>query len=49
MEEREKFYSLYTRDLHVFIITKKWMQVAKDRARWRAIAEAYVQQWTGVV
>jgi hypothetical protein len=25
-----------------------WMQVAEDRARWREIREAYVQQWTVV-
>jgi hypothetical protein len=25
-----------------------WMQVAMDRARWREIGEAYVQQWTVV-
>ena len=24
-----------------------WMQRAQDRAQWRAIGEAYVQQWTG--
>jgi hypothetical protein len=23
-----------------------WMRVAEDRARWGAIGEAYVQQWT---
>jgi hypothetical protein len=23
-----------------------WMQVAEDRARWRTIGEAYVQQWS---
>jgi hypothetical protein len=23
-----------------------WMRVAEDRARWREIGEAYVQQWT---
>jgi hypothetical protein len=23
-----------------------WMRVAEDRARWRAIREAYVKQWT---
>ena len=25
-----------------------WMRVAEDRARWRAIGEAYVQQWTAI-
>jgi hypothetical protein len=27
---------------------RSWMRVAKDRARWRDIGEAYVQQWTVV-
>jgi hypothetical protein len=25
---------------------RSWMRVAEDRARWRNIGEAYVQQWT---
>jgi hypothetical protein len=25
---------------------RSWMRVAEDRARWRVIGEAYVQQWT---
>ena len=25
-----------------------WMKVAQDRARWRAIGEAYVQRWTAI-
>jgi hypothetical protein len=25
---------------------RSWMRVAEDRARWREIREAYVQQWT---
>jgi hypothetical protein len=25
-----------------------WMRVAEDQARWRAIGEVYVQQWTVV-
>jgi hypothetical protein len=25
---------------------RSWMRVAEDRARWRYIGEAYVQQWT---
>jgi hypothetical protein len=25
---------------------RSWMRLAEDRARWRAIGEAYVQQWT---
>jgi hypothetical protein len=25
-----------------------WMRVAEDRARWREVGEAYVQQWTVV-
>jgi hypothetical protein len=25
---------------------RSWMRVAEDRARWREIGEAYVQQWT---
>jgi hypothetical protein len=25
-----------------------WMRVAEDRARWREIGEAYIQQWTVV-
>jgi hypothetical protein len=24
------------------------MRVAQDRARWREVGEAYIQQWTGV-
>jgi hypothetical protein len=27
---------------------RSWMRVAEDRARWREIGEAYVQQWTVV-
>jgi hypothetical protein len=27
---------------------RSWMRVAEDRARWRDIGEAYVQQWTVV-
>jgi hypothetical protein len=27
---------------------RSWMRVAEDRARWREIEEAYVQQWTVV-
>jgi hypothetical protein len=27
---------------------RSWMGVAEDRARWREIGEAYVQQWTVV-
>jgi hypothetical protein len=27
---------------------RSWMRVADDRARWREIGEAYVQQWTVV-
>jgi hypothetical protein len=27
---------------------RRWMRVAEDRARWRDIGEAYVQQWTVV-
>jgi hypothetical protein len=27
---------------------RSWMQVAEDRARWRAIGEPYAQQWTMV-
>jgi hypothetical protein len=26
--------------------SRSWMRVAEDRARWRDIGEAYVQQWT---
>jgi hypothetical protein len=25
---------------------RSWMRVAEDRARWRDVGEAYVQQWT---
>ncbi|KPJ05251.1 hypothetical protein RR46_02006, partial [Papilio xuthus] len=25
---------------------KSWMRVVEDRAQWRAMGEAYVQQWT---
>jgi hypothetical protein len=27
---------------------RSWMRVAEDRARWRDVGEAYVQQWTVV-
>jgi hypothetical protein len=27
---------------------RSWMRVVEDRARWREIGEAYVQQWTVV-
>jgi hypothetical protein len=27
---------------------RSWMRVAEDRARWRDIGDAYVQQWTVV-
>jgi hypothetical protein len=27
---------------------RSWMRVAEDRARWRAVGEAYVQQWNVV-
>jgi hypothetical protein len=27
---------------------RSWMRVAEDRARWRDIGEAYVQQWTAI-
>jgi hypothetical protein len=27
---------------------RSWMRVAEDRATWREIGEAYVQQWTVV-
>jgi hypothetical protein len=27
---------------------RSWMRVPEDRARWRDIGEAYVQQWTAV-
>jgi hypothetical protein len=35
----------------VFLCSKagrSWIRVAEDRARWRAVGEAYVQQWTVV-
>jgi hypothetical protein len=25
---------------------RSWMRVAEDRAKWRELGEAYVQQWT---
>jgi hypothetical protein len=25
---------------------RSWMRVAEDRARWRELGEAYIQQWT---
>ncbi|CAK1603510.1 unnamed protein product [Parnassius mnemosyne] len=25
---------------------RNWMRVTEDRAKWRALGEAYVQQWT---
>jgi hypothetical protein len=28
---------------------RSWMRVAEDRARWRDIGKAYVQQWTVIV
>ena len=31
-----------------FVSGHGWMRVAEDRVRWRAIEEAYVQQWTGI-
>jgi hypothetical protein len=34
-------------DLHR-TTSRSWMRVAEDRARWREIGEAYVQQWTVV-
>jgi hypothetical protein len=27
---------------------KSWMRVAEDRARWREVRNAYIQQWTVV-
>jgi hypothetical protein len=27
---------------------RSWMRVAEDRAKWREVGEAYVQQWTVV-
>jgi hypothetical protein len=27
---------------------RSWMRVAEDRARWRDIGDAYIQQWTVV-
>jgi hypothetical protein len=25
---------------------KSWMRVAEDRAKWREVEDAYIQQWT---
>ena len=30
------------------VADSSWMRVAEDRVRWRAIGEAYVQQWTAI-
>ncbi|KAI8426618.1 hypothetical protein MSG28_005398 [Choristoneura fumiferana] len=35
----------YSDDL-VKIAGSRWMRKAQDRSEWRALGEAYVQQWT---
>ncbi|KAI8429741.1 hypothetical protein MSG28_000295 [Choristoneura fumiferana] len=30
------------------VTDSNWMRVAEDRSQWRAIGEAYVQQWTKI-
>ena len=42
-------FSDQLRNYNYFIVKtagSRWMQVASDRSRWKAIGETYVQQWT---
>ncbi|KAI8438044.1 hypothetical protein MSG28_010696 [Choristoneura fumiferana] len=37
--------TIWSDDL-VKIAVSRWMRKAQDRSEWRALGEAYVQQWT---